>query len=124
MPVRTVPMSKQPAKILATLMALVAFPSAAIAECEIGACRDIKITFLYVDGTAASWLSTSGNEALLTECATGGSPLLKIDPLRTNADWLYTTALTAFTTNQTVSVRIDPSVPGTCTVAYITMGKL
>jgi hypothetical protein len=33
-------------------------------------------------------------------------------------------ALTAFTTNQTVSVRIDTSVPSTCTVAYITMGKL
>lgn len=117
-------MSKYPGKVLAVLAALVAFPPSALAECDTGACKDIKITFLYVDSTAASWLSTSGNEALLTECAPGGSPLLKIDPLRTNADWLYTMALTAFTTNQTVSVRIDTSVPSTCTVAYITMGKL
>lgn len=103
---------------------MVALPSAALAECELGAYRDIKITYLYVDGTSASWLSTSGNEALLNECTPDGGVLLRIDLLRANADWLYTTALTAFTTNQTVTVRLDPSAPGTCTVAYITMGKL
>ena len=71
-------MSKHSAEVLATLIALVACPSAALAECEIGACRDIKITFLYVDGTAASWLSTSGNEALLTGCTLEGGQLIKM----------------------------------------------
>jgi hypothetical protein len=107
-----------------TFVAALAFPSAAFAECTPGACNDVKITFFYVDGSNASWLSTSGTETLVTQCAADGGVLLKIDPLRANADWLYSTALSAFMTNQTVSVRLDLSVPGTCTIAYITMGKL
>ncbi|MDP5278260.1 hypothetical protein Q9Q95_04930 [Sphingomonas sp. DG1-23] len=112
------------ARVAATFAAALVFPSAALAECGQGACNDVKITYFYVDGSNASWLSTSGNETLLNQCAADGGVLLKIDPLRANADWLYSTALSAFMANQTVSVRVDPTVPGTCTIAYITMGKL
>lgn len=112
-------------RTLAAALALLVFPSAALAECTQGACIDVKVTFLYVDSTNASWLSTSGNETLLTECsASANTGMLRIDPQRANADWLYATALSAFTTSQTVTVRLDPTLPGTCTVAYITMGKL
>lgn len=106
------------------LAAAIMTPSASNAECTMGACRDVKINFVYVDGSSDSWISTTGNEMLLNECVPSGGTLLKIDPANPRADWLYSTALSAYLNKIPVTVRLSTAIPATCTIAYITLGAL
>lgn len=111
-------------KLIAASLAIAALltPQIAGAECGGGECHAVKISYMYVDSYAATWISTTGNESQLS-CTPNQGNLLKINPTDPKSDWLYTFLLTAHLQNLTVYVRLNPSLTE-CTVAYITSGTL
>lgn len=106
--------------IIGIALALGAVAQPALAECSGLKCNDVRISYLYTDGGGSSWLSTTGNESLLG-CTPDSGDLIRIDPATLQSNWLYSSIMTAYVTNQIVAIRVaDP--PGTCTVMYMTMG--
>ncbi len=92
----------------------------AVADCSGVACSNVKITALYIDGVASNWLSTSGTETSLS-CTPDSGTLLKLNPSAAKSDWLYSLALSAYLTQQTVFVRTNASGP--CEVIYVSSGS-
>ena len=100
-------------------LALASAAQPALAECSELRCTDVRISYLYTDAGGSSWLSTTGTESLLS-CTPDSGDLIRIDPATLQSNWLYSSIMTAYVTNQTVTVRVNPS--GTCTVVYMVMG--
>jgi hypothetical protein len=106
--------------IIGITLTMGAVAQPALAECAGQYCFDVRISYLYTDGGGSSWISTTGNESLLG-CTPDSGNLIRIDPTTLQSNWLYSSIMTAYVTNQTVTVRVaDP--PGTCTVLYMFMG--
>jgi len=89
--------------------------SSAKAECSGEYCMSVKITSLYVDGDASNWVSTSGTETGLS-CSPDSGKLLRLDQTKVKSDWLYSLFLSAYTTGQTLTIRVTAS--GQCVVRY------
>ena len=106
--------------IIGIALSIAAMAQPALAECAGQYCHDVRISFLYTSDGGPSWISTTGNESLLG-CTPDSGNLIRIDPTTLQSNWLYSSIMTAYVTNQTVTVRVaDP--PGTCTVLYMFMG--
>lgn len=111
-------------KSIGALLALSSLlaPQIAAAECGGGECHAVKISYMYVASQYATWVSTTGDESLLS-CTPNQGNLLKVNPTDSKSDWLYTFLLTAHLQNLTVYVRLNPDLPE-CTIAYVTTGTL
>jgi hypothetical protein len=104
---------------LSSLLLVLAVPSQVQAACTSVGCSDVRITYIYTDGSGSNWVSTSGTEASLS-CTPDSGTLIQIDQSLGKADWVYSTALSAFLTGQNVTIRTPAS--GTCKVVYMTAG--
>ena len=101
----------------AMTFAAVAQPT--LAECSGLLCSDVQISYLYTDSDGASWISTTGTETYL-DCTPDSGNLIKVDPAKPQANWLYSAIMMAYVTNQKVTVRVNPG--GTCAAVYMFMG--
>ncbi|WP_138552375.1 hypothetical protein [Pseudoalteromonas rubra] len=106
------------------LLSLLCFSSfAAFAGvCVPDHCSNVYIERLYVEASGKIFIGTSGDEKILNCNAASG--VYEIIPAGTpGADLLYSTLLTAQTTNSPIGVlQVDDNLPG-CVVQYITLDK-
>jgi hypothetical protein len=85
-------------------------------------CADVYIEKLYVESTGTIYIGTSGDEKVLNCSATSGV-YVTIPAGTPGASLLYTTLLTAQTTNKRISIiQVDDNIAG-CVIQYITLDK-
>lgn len=114
---------KSVAKPLCSIAAIAATLAAspALAECSGNGCTGVRITGLYTyggDSQGYAWITTSGTETNLGNCTPDSGIFIKVEGGTPKVDWLFAQLLTAYQTQETLSVRTMDG-GGVCRVSYI-----
>ncbi|MBU2392324.1 MAG: hypothetical protein KKH70_03120 [Gammaproteobacteria bacterium] len=89
--------------------------------CNPDHCGGVYVDMLYVNADGRVYVSTSGDEKLLNCQAVSGVyvTLLENSPGR---DLIYSTLLTAQSTNRPLTIQVDDNIPG-CVIQYVTLAR-
>lgn len=94
--------------------------SIAYSECGTLNCSSVKINKFYITLDGHTIISTTGKESNLS-CDAGPSGYIALNPEKGNYNSVYSLLLVAFTTDLTVSLRLNGS--GACELLYVVVDK-
>lgn len=106
---------------LISLAALTFFSFSAIADCTSLSCNNVYVEKLYLTTSGTVYIGTSGNETQLT-CNAAGGVYTTLNLSNPGANAIYSTLLTAQTSNKVVEIRIEENSIG-CNILYMTLEK-
>ena len=105
--------------IIATLLTLLATNS--YADCNGGACSDIKVQNLYAMSNGTITVETTGNELNLN-CTSSGNGYVTVAPTDPGKNAIYSMLLTAQTTQKKVYIRVVDN-SNQCRINYVFLAE-
>lgn len=108
------------------LILIMLFPATAVQANDGGACNPdhcggIFVDMLYVEASGRVYIATSGDEKLLN-CQAVAGVYVTLSEGSPGRDLIYSTLLTAHSTNQRVTIQVDDNIPG-CIIQYVTLAR-
>lgn len=103
---------------------IILFLTAAVQANDGGACNPdhcggVFVDMLYVEASGRVYIATSGDEKLLN-CQAVAGVYVTLSEGSPGRDLIYSTLLTAHTTNQRLTIQVDDNIPG-CIIQYVTL---
>ena len=91
-------------------------------QCNPDYCWPVYIDKLYVNSNGIIYIGTDGDESVLN-CGAVSGVYVTLDLSDPGGDAIYSTLLTAQTTNKKVSIQVADGVTG-CPIQYVTLDRV